>query len=181
MPTIRFQKNQQTASVLKLLENLKNPNKPQQTYYCLKERLEDVKFTLDTLDNLIADGLWEQGRLFNADFELRWTKCKQGYDILVLAENALPKSLSHLPETWQGFVLTTHSVNIFLWGQYSKAAQGFIEVRIPRVLQYPPYTAQRKFKDGQEARLAAVEYRINGVTKYTRFKGVKPYVRKKTY
>lgn len=88
--------------------------------------------------------VWEHGRIFHNDFELRWEKQDRGFGVVYIGQ---PKALSMLDtKSLSDFELQDDSY--FLWGEKVTAdtlklinrpetANLFLELQIPRLLCYP--------------------------------------------
>ncbi len=102
---------------------------------------------LDWFDPNRAQALvteWDEGRVFSARREVRWHKEGKEYAVWLLAEDGnQPGDLGGLnevkvgPEGWQAMDRTVLGQSIYLWGQYKKQDQAWVEVRLPRRLCYP--------------------------------------------
>lgn len=116
---------------------------------------------------------WPEGRVFDADREVRWERRGDGYAVWVLGD--LPAEESRFePLSGEGWTSVSGRPDFYLWGQYHEEwstredEPTWVEVRIPRALQYPvdDTTALRA---GGFARLGHVEYRApNGAVQFTR-------------
>ncbi len=82
---------------------------------------------------------WSDGQIFDHEAELRWHRSKGAYSILLLTEsNAMLGDFQ--PLAGSPYVVTDPSANdthgFLLWGTTLDKG-GWIETRIPRLLQYP--------------------------------------------
>lgn len=109
---------------------------------------------LSRLDELVHIGDYTSGRIFNADFELRWEKGRQTTDVVYLG-TSIGRDLTWLRKDNTISLHHFRSQNYYLFGERlsernirnigKPAMEGdFAEVRIPRLLRYPaPPHAQR--------------------------------------
>ena len=97
--------------------------------------------------------IWERGRIFYNDFELRWEKQDGDFDIVYIGQ---PKKLLML-DTKPLSELETQDNSYYLWGEkitgdtlkkigQPKAANLFLELQIPRLLSYPVSNRNEKFR-----------------------------------
>lgn len=113
-----------------------------------------------------ADDLWENGRLFNEEFEIRWQFENLQYKVTLLTENNDPSIVfENIENGWD-----TRETKIKLWGKYKryKRSDGFLEVKIPGILKYPT-SENGQWKEENEAEIHALNYMRQGITLFTRF------------
>ena len=103
--------------------------------------------------------VWEQGRIFHADFELRWEKQDSAFAVVYIGE---PKELPML-DTRPFSDYEIHDDSYYLWGGkmtadtlesigQPKTADLFLELQIPRLLHYPVSERNEKFRVKLSAR-----------------------------
>jgi hypothetical protein len=111
---------------------------------------------------------WSDGQIFDHEAELRWHQSKGAYSVLLLTENNNLFEDFH-PLAGSPFVVTAQSFNdthgFLLWGT-TRNEEGWIETRIPRLLQYP---MQAKKKPQLSYRL----YQERMTVRWVRFTGLK--------
>ena len=122
-------------------------------------------------------GNWPQGRVFNAECEVRWEQCGPNYTVWLLGEKVTPPTKCRAIEgTWK--LATGRRPALFLWGKFkpewSAENSTWIEVRIPQTLHYPisEPVLESSTPDNSEAfyaRISYVEYQApNGAVQFTR-------------
>jgi hypothetical protein len=117
---------------------------------------------------------WDEGQVFSAQLEARWRKQGAGYALWVLAEAGhRPDHLEGLDELvpeaghWQAVDRTDLAQSVYLWGQYKPQSKGWIEVRVPKTLDYPVDKAQPP--ENAFVRLGHLDYRApNGAVQFIR-------------
>ena len=146
--------------------------------YFVRSRVDRVELG-GGRDSLLTGGLWEVGRVFNEDYEIRWRPEGEQYRITVLTEMEELPSVSeaieyeYIENGWH-----TTETEVILWGQYrcyGDEIKGFVQVQIPGFRTYPDPWDER-WIPGDKAAIRAVNYSKDGVVLYTRFKGVAKYV-----
>jgi hypothetical protein len=167
------------AATVEQLESILRQFGLQGRSYYFRRKVNDVKLGEGTSD-LVNGGLWDAGRLFNETFEVRWQKMSPGYEVTVLTEAeqlpSLPDGLDYeeIDADW----LVGETAEILLWGSYKQfgdAISGFVEARIPKILDYPAPNSGRWMTDN-EAVIVGVNYVKNGIVQFTRFKEVRKRV-----
>ncbi|MFM7448360.1 MAG: hypothetical protein ACKO24_07170 [Leptolyngbyaceae cyanobacterium] len=86
-----------------------------------------------------------EGEMITPQFEIRWKKVQQGYDVLLLAvgePSQIPTAFEPLPFNWE----VSEPLAVHLLGQGAEQ-----DMRFPRNLYYPPTLnlQQRYFQDQQ--------------------------------
>lgn len=154
---------------------------PPHSFYILW-RVNDITDVLQGLPQRIEE--WEGGRLFSAQWELRWRKRAHGkYDLLSLREADSPP----LPGFDKGeayVVVFSHEsqekrVGLYLWGARDRGSASdvpWVETRIPRTLRYPKVFKLPPEREGQKREFAAIKYceyrtRKEGVVSFIRLRG----------
>lgn len=144
----------------------------------LRSRIAEIEFGSGK-ESLLSSGLWEMGRLFNKEYELRWRVEGEQYRMTVLTEAAelpaIPDGTCYeqIANGWD-----TDETKIMLWGSYesySEDIEGFLEVRIPKFLKYPAPTTG-PWSNKEQAVIYCVNYLKDGLVLYTRFKEIAKYV-----
>lgn len=103
--------------------------------------------------------IWEHGRIFCNDFELRWEKQEKGFVTVYIGE---PKGLQ-LSDTELLSDFEIHDQSYYLWGEKMTedtlqlinqlgATNSFLELQIPRLLHYPVSNRNEKFRVKLSAR-----------------------------
>ena len=96
---------------------------------------------------------WEQGRIFHNNFELRWEQQSEAFTITYIGQ---PKKLP-LPNIKSLLDFETQDESYYLWGEklttdsLKKIGQPttmnlFLELQIPRLLNYPASNQNKKFR-----------------------------------
>ena|GEM_PF-5374905 len=157
------------SAAIRMVESLNHDD-----FYFLRSKVDEIEFGSGK-ESLLSNGLWEMGRLFNEEYEIRWRLDEDQYKIVVLTEMGdLPKLPDRIEYGYTEDGWDTAETQIMLWGDYktySDDAQGFLEVKIPDFLKYPiPKAARWIEKD--EAMIHGVDYLKDGIILYTRFKEV---------
>lgn len=112
-----------------------------------------------------AESLLEKGRTFNEKIEVRWQKRSKDFHIIALSEDSsLLQDLQIAGEKWE-----TKVTGLLLWGEYNEPVGQFIEVRIPRLLNYPKL---HNLKDGCGLQIRAYNYLQNGIIQFTRYRKI---------
>jgi hypothetical protein len=115
---------------------------------------------------------WPAARVFTPAAEVRWERAPAGlgYRVWLLTEDPTLRpavwSADRPAEQWR---VGPAAPAIRLWGQYKETKEGgsWIEVRIPRRLDYPVPAANRR--QDEFATLRHLEYRAsNGAVQWTR-------------
>lgn len=133
--------------------------------YFIAQRVEKIEFGKG-----LPVGIWASGRIFGQESEIRWEKIGENkFRILILSENLLD-------EFKEGAVEydVSEGMKLYLWGNKKPNTKHFIEVRIPKPLNYPVKGT------GNTAFIKALPYRQKGVTIFLRFKEVGDEVRETT-
>jgi hypothetical protein len=95
---------------------------------------------------------WERGRIFDAEQELKWEQRPQGFHAVYCG--------LHPPDAWAmvGLYSAYHKEQTYyLWGRSVQASDrellgldaetpAFVELQIPRILQYPAPTSQERVR-----------------------------------
>jgi hypothetical protein len=115
--------------------------------YMMLERVEQLSF--ERFDPNTDFKLWERGRIFTKDDEIKWLKRADGLHIVMISENNLPTDFHPFPHD-------LHQVSdgngrrvdrrVYLWGERVSNSQEWYELRIPEVLNYPLDVAQNGAK-----------------------------------
>ena len=145
--------------------------------FILAQQVNKIKF--ENFDNQAClPELLKKGRIFNADFEIRYEQKDNGdYELLVLFEDdAKIQSLS-LDEKPYDYECSERAYNIFLWGRAKEIDEEwkFIEVRIPQELKYPEVD---DLQEKDELVIKFYEYKTDEIPQFNRFIGVEKYVDK---
>jgi len=104
---------------------------------------------LEVFDPQTQFGEWERGRVFCADFELRWEKLDGAYQTVVVGNTLVLNNFT--PANEMGLAMATvQKRGYLLWGKRMKDdqlsvinaehkpnSQVYLELRIPRILRYP--------------------------------------------
>lgn len=139
----------------------------------IAERIERIVFAAGLPD---WEEHWRSGSVFWHQWEVRWREWGEHALITFLTEELvfppLPEGIgdSRVDQDWH----TGSDMHMPLRGSYHTYPQacGFIEVRIPHILDYPaPFSGA--WKAGDEAILVAVPYKKNGAVQFLRFKELK--------
>jgi hypothetical protein len=130
---------------------------PQQTVISKQERQDLLCFR--HFDPNIPFDIYTSGRIFNEDFELRWEKsddktAQSVYAVYVGKEQSLPLlkpvrdvRRNELPRYYYLFGTRLEKEELEQIGE--PAAEGdFAEVRIPRLLRYPPLDGAKRVRLG---------------------------------
>jgi hypothetical protein len=148
--------------ILELIKTLFTADKS----FGIIEKTEDIRF--DTKEKLLSSGTlaqpWTSGRIFCENFELRWNWEEGDFLIMCLTEKRLPTGFEQIGE------YETMNTELLLWGNRKGADEPWIEIRIPRPLEYP--------LDGDDIGIAKIvgdHYLKDGIIQFTRFRGVKRY------
>lgn len=137
--------------------------------YLLTQQADRIKFTRFDQNEML-----QAGRIFNNNYEIRYEKIDDGYDVLVFSEQKEKFEELKLSGTPNKYDLAEEN-NIFLLGK-SKQRNGkwmFIETQIPQILEYP--VDDLELKEKSELVIKAIDYRRNELPCFTRFKGVEIY------
>lgn len=103
--------------------------------------------------------IWEQGRIFHDDFELRWEKQDSAFSVVYIGELKKLSMLDTRPLS--DFEIQDNSY--YLWGEkmtsdtlklicQSETESLFLELQIPRLLNYPVSKRNEKFRVKLSAR-----------------------------
>lgn len=140
--------------------------------FMLLESITDICFDFYTTTDFHT---WPQGRIFNAQEEVRWRKIDNEFRTVIITHNNSLTGYTGKKE----IPYTPEELDIYLWGieAASKSTPSFpfeenhyIETIIPRVLSYPV----KAKKDNCRVLLTVVHYLDEyGNLKYFRFKEVK--------
>jgi hypothetical protein len=127
-----------------------------------------------TLPANFALSEWEQGRVFNVEFELRWHVHWDAVCLLLLAEQEAAPPLCTGLCTWQKSDISydTASTKHMLVGTFYRGQDGewfFAEASVPRAFNYPVDTDGLTNRDHAHAVLHGKHYRYGGRTVLTRF------------
>jgi|Deesub1362A_J573_1020465.scaffolds.fasta_scaffold00513_9 hypothetical protein len=140
-----------------------------------EERAEGVR--LERFDSATNFDQWEQGRIFNAEFELRWEQVDGTFHAVYCGDKKEPPGFAEVKEIDLA-ALTTKQRSYFLWGErvkeedlpvigQSPGTLVFLEFQVPRLLHYPVSPQAKR------AKLKVLEYRdATGALVYYRFCGV---------
>lgn len=144
-----------------------------QPSFILAEQVDKIKF--EDFDNQAAciSELLRKGRIFNADFEIRYERRDNGdYELLVLFEDDTKIQSLNLNETPYDYECSECAYDIFLWGEARKinGEWKFIEVRIPKELEYPQVGG---LQEKDELVIKFYEYKTDEIPQFNRFIGVK--------
>ena len=90
---------------------------------------------------------WTEGQLFDSRSEIRWRESEGTYDVLLLTErDERPPDFKELREAETPFDVVLPSTDeahgFLLWGT-DRTQEGFLETRIPRLLNYPAVIGNR--------------------------------------
>ncbi len=157
------------SEAIDLIKNLNDDD-----FYFIGSKIDQIKFDKGK-DKLISLGLWENGKLFNEKYEIRWRLEGGNYKMTILTEiDKLPQISDRINYEQIDHSWITNETKIMLWGSYKKyndSYKGFLEVRIPNFMDYPDPKG-KQWKDGDKALINCVNYLKDGITLYTRFKEV---------
>ena len=148
----------------KILEIANKVFNGKQSYF-VAQRVEKIEFGKG-----LPVGIWASGRIFGEESEVRWEKI--GHDkfrILILSENPLDE-FKEMAKEYE----VSGEMKLYLWGNRKPNTKHFIEIRIPKPLDYPVKGT------GNTAFIRAIPYIQKGVTVFLRFKEVGDEVREKT-
>jgi len=144
--------------------------------YLLAQQGDSIKFINFNINNM--PDLLKTGRIFNADYEIRYEKLDdENYGIMVFSEQKEKIKKLNLLDKLEKYDLSEEDDNIFLWGK-AKQKNGkwiFVETQIPQILEYPEIEG---LTDGKELVIKAINYKKDELPCFTRFKGVEVYVPK---
>lgn len=132
-------------------------------------RADDAQFV--PFDPSEADALitsWTEGQVFDAESEVRWRSGEDVYDVLILTErNDLPAGFRELRESPFAVVIPSSddAHGFLLWGT-DRTPKGWVETRIPRLLNYP-------FETKGKLRLAYKLYEHEAAVRWVRFSSLK--------
>ena len=155
--------------LLEIVKELEDSN-----VYFIRSKIDQIEFGIGK-ELLISEGLWETGRLFNNDYEIRWRLDDDQYQITMLTEkDEMPSILQGVNFDFIENGWNTQDTKIILWGKYKDYGNdnvGFLEVRIPKFLNYPKPVNNQWHKDN-EAVINGTNYLKDGMILYTRFREV---------
>ncbi|HIE30405.1 TPA: hypothetical protein EYP66_24355 [Candidatus Poribacteria bacterium] len=133
------------------------------TAFTIHQNIEQIEF-IAGIPN--AECLFEKGRAFNEKIEVRWKKRDDGFHLVALSEDkSLLQNLQLADEKW-----AIERTRLLLWGEYNAAVGQFIEVRIPRVLEYPK---PQRVKIGDRLQILAYNYLQKDIIQFTRYRKVR--------
>ncbi len=112
-----------------------------------------------------AGELFESGRSFSESLEIRWRKLNDEFRLVALSEDV--ETLNGLDVSGQNYKVQDRS--LLLWGEYNPNLGKFIEVRIPKFLEYP---VKSLGDTGKRLSISARQYLEDGVIQFTRYKGI---------
>jgi len=127
--------------------------------------------TLPT-DFVLSD--WEQGRVFNSEFELRWHVQGEKVNLLLLAEQQTSIAACEALCTWQpsGTDYEVASTRHMLVGTFYRRQDGewfFAQASVPCLFHYPVDVTRLTTRDRAHAILHGKYYRHGGGIQLTRF------------
>jgi hypothetical protein len=138
--------------------------------YLFAQQVDDIKLVSFSVPSDL-DALLAEGRVFNEHFEIRYERLTGGrYELLVFYET--PQQVEFLNLVEKPFEYErSDRYKIYLWGQARKLKDEwrFIEVRIPRILEYPQINGLGK---DVEMILNACDYMTDAIPQFTRFFGL---------
>ena len=139
--------------------------------FIIHENIESIEFI--KVIPILAD-IKEKGRSFSENIEIQWQKLDGKFQIVAFSENSVYLSKFDISEK----SFDVECVSYMLWGRYKpKIDHGkniFIEVRIPKCLEYPiPAT-----KEDEGLCIKAYHYIEDGVVHFTRYLNVRPMAEK---
>ena len=144
---------------IRVIQILKDDN-----LYFLRSRLEQVELGRGR-EALLVDGLWDVGRVFSKEYEIRWRLDGELYRINALTEKQdLPTMTDGIAYEKMDDEWDLGDSKTILWGaykDYGDGGQGFLQVRVPRFLEYP-YPGDRKWEENEEAVILGVKYLKGG-------------------
>ncbi len=156
----------------KFADMLKSITQPS---FILAEQVDKIKFKNFNNQTCLAK-LLRKGRIFNAEFEIRYEREDSGdYELLIFFEDDTKIQSLNLNETPYDYECSECAYDIFLWGE-ARQINGewkFIEVRIPKELEYPKMGGLQK---KNELVIKFYEYKTNEIPQFNRFIGVEKYV-----
>jgi len=145
----------------------------------IQEKIDAVEFEKadGSWQKELPNGLWQQGRMFGPQAEIRWCAADgNGFDILLLSETklCLPK------EIWlEQEAEISQDYQLFLWGERSPDSKPFsdywIETRIPQKLRYPIDEEIWRLHQYPFIAITARDFIINGIIQFTRLIELTPY------
>jgi hypothetical protein len=138
---------------------------------------------------------WDEGRVFSARREARWQRARlpsaetpatsqnaepatpedaaEGYAVWLLAEEGNLPDLEGMqpvdvgPDGWRAVDRSDETRGIYLWGQYKEEEASWIEVRLPKGLEYPVGDERRT--ENALARVGHFDYQApNGAVQFVR-------------
>jgi len=145
--------------------------------FLLAQNIKDIKLTKPESSINMSD-LLKEGRIFNPEFEIRYEKIDDGsYSLLIFAEDKsnikkMGLSLEVCDDLYEVYEIPETQENIFLWGKKIKNRVFFVEVQIPKPLEYPEIDG---LEDKDELVIKAKDYKKNEIPRFTRFIGVEKY------
>jgi hypothetical protein len=142
------------------------------TQHSLKQRESGVCIA-GALPASFALNDWEQGRVFNDGFELRWHVQDNGVSLLLLTEQEVPPAVCEALCVWQQSddyeVASTRHMLVGTFYRQQECEWFFAEASVPRPFRYPVDTAGLTSRDRAHAILHGKHYRRGGRTVLTRF------------
>ena len=141
--------------------------------YFIAQRVDSIIF--DNFDSSVGlRELLEKGRIFRAEFEVRYELHDGNYDLMVFFEDESKVQNLNLPGIPAEYELSESPDKIYLWGSAKKIGNGlgFIEVQIPKILEYPEVSGTA---EGHELIIRARDYKKNHLPCFTRFIGVESH------
>lgn len=130
----------------------------------IREKVEEIDFGRGR-----PPEVWKRGRLFSVKSELRWKMIgEEKFQTQFLCEGEFPPDhpFEITEEEWQ----VSEDKPILLWGERKEGRPYWVEVRVPRALEYPLE------EPGQQAVIITVDYLgPRWAVQFTRFKEVKRY------
>jgi len=116
----------------------------------------DNGLLLQPFDPATGCDLWERGRIFGPDFEVRWERVDGQFQVVYCGQPANQPDFSQADEV-DLTTLTPQTRSYYLWGTRVKAgdlpligqstnAQVFLELQVPRLLRYPVSPKAQRIK-----------------------------------
>lgn len=129
--------------------------------FTIQENIRSIEFIKGVP---VASNLLEKGRSFSKDIEIRWLKVNGGFHLVAFSEDS--KLLEGLELSDESYL--AKAVSYFLWGEYKPDLKTFIEVRIPRPINYPVSAGREKGR----LRIIAYNYLKDEIIQFTRYRNV---------